>query len=68
MDVDNQNTKLNTNGNAPLDASGQLTQPMRKDVQNMIRGQKANQWGAADTKNYGSNDHFQQSSFRSNEH
>ena len=44
MDVDNQNTKLNTTGNAPLDASGQLTQPMRKEMQDMIKTQKSQQW------------------------
>jgi copper chaperone CopZ len=37
MDVDNKNVKANDGRNAPLDASGQLTQPMRKDVQNMIK-------------------------------
>ena len=37
MDVDNQNTKLNMAKDAPLDASGQLTQPMKKDVQMMIK-------------------------------
>ena len=33
MDVDNQNAKATINSNAPLDASGQLTQPMQKDLQ-----------------------------------
>ena len=44
MDVDNQNTKVNTGNNAPLDANGQLTQPMRKDVQAMLKNQNKNQW------------------------
>lgn len=33
MDVDNQNTKLNTSSSAPLDANGHLTQPMKKEMQ-----------------------------------
>ena len=47
MDVDNQNTKMQTRGNAPLDANGQLTQPMKKDVKQMLKDQKSNQyqWG-----------------------
>ena len=45
MDVDNSKAKPDGQGNAPVDASGQLTQPMRKDVQNMIKNQKTQQWG-----------------------
>ena len=37
MDVDNQNTKVNSGKNAPLDANGQLTQPMKKDLREMIK-------------------------------
>ena len=37
MDVDNQNTKLQTANNAPLDANGQLTQPMRTEMKQMIK-------------------------------
>ena len=44
MDVDNQNTKVNTGNNAPLDANGQLTQPMKKDLRDMIKNQKSGQW------------------------
>ena len=44
MDVDNQNTKLNTGNNAPVDANGQLTMPMKKDVQAMLKNQNKNQW------------------------
>lgn len=40
MDVDNQNTKLNGGSNAPLDANGQLTQPARKDMSDMLKHQK----------------------------
>jgi len=36
MDVDNQNT-VQENKNAPVDASGQLTQPMKTDVKQMIK-------------------------------
>ena len=42
MDVDNQNTKVNHGNNAPLDANGQLTQPMKKDLKEMIKNQKNN--------------------------
>ena len=44
MDVDNQNTKLNTGNNAPMDANGQLTMPMKKDVKSMLKEQKQGQW------------------------
>lgn len=44
MDVDNQNPKLNTGDDAPLDANGQLTQPMRKEMQEMVKSQRTNQW------------------------
>lgn len=37
MDVDNQNTKVQGGNNAPLDANGQLTQPMKKDLREMIK-------------------------------
>ena len=48
MDVDSQTTKANMGKDAPLDAQGQLTQPMKKDVQMMIKTQKNAQWGNAD--------------------
>ena len=44
MDVDNQNTKPNTGNNAPFDANGQLTMPMKKDVRAMLKDQNKNQW------------------------
>jgi hypothetical protein len=43
MDVDNQNTKLNTANNAPVDSNGQLTQPFKKEMKDMVKSQK-NQW------------------------
>lgn len=36
MDVDNQNTKMNTTNNAPVDSSGQMTQPFKKDMKAMV--------------------------------
>ena len=36
MDVDNQNTKVNHGNNAPLDAKGEMTKPMKKDMKEMI--------------------------------
>jgi len=56
MDVDNQNTKLNTSNNAPLDANGQLTQPMRKEMQQMIKSQKSGQWQSGADQTYGTAD------------
>lgn len=44
MDVDNNQPKLDTRNNAPLDASGQLTQPMRTEMKQMIKSQKTTQW------------------------
>lgn len=35
MDVDNKNQPMSNN--APLDIDGQLTQPMRKDVKDMVK-------------------------------
>ena len=45
MDVDNSKMKSNQESGVPLDVNGQLTQPYRKDVQGLIKSQKANQWG-----------------------
>jgi hypothetical protein len=44
MDVDNKNVKIDNGRNAPLDATGQLTQPARKDMANLLKTQKQNQW------------------------
>ena len=43
MDVEN-NKNVPMGENAPLDVNGQLTQPMRKDVGDMIKSQKTMQW------------------------
>ena len=40
MDVDNKGNGPNIGNNAPLDANGQLTQPMRIDVKEMVQNQK----------------------------
>jgi len=49
MDVDNKDAKQNITSNPPVDSSGQLTQPMRRDVQNMISNAKSKQWANQET-------------------
>mmetsp|Transcript_1101 Transcript_1101/g.2027 ORF Transcript_1101/g.2027 Transcript_1101/m.2027 type:complete len:98 (-) Transcript_1101:1051-1344(-) len=68
MDVDNQNTKLNTSTNAPLDANGQLTQPIKKEMQQFVKSMKTNQqWQNQDNNTFGTTDSNNQfrSSYRS---
>ena len=48
MDVDNTNTANGTrNSAAPLDSNGYLTQKASQDVKELVKNQKANQWGSS---------------------
>jgi hypothetical protein len=60
MDVDNQHGTA-SNG-APVDANGQLTQPIKREMQQFAKNQRANQWhnNMSDYQTYGTADSNQQ--------